>query len=239
MQISSTNDRLRTILAGKVPLPVRRLLQTMTVSVFAMAAFATTVQATTRNVPGTYATIGPAISAAASGDTILVDDGTYSAQNVLTSKVLTIQSVNGPASTIVNCGGNYFGTYQGSGTLIQGFTFQNSTSSLGVIALQTSATIDNCIFKNNNSGFNFSPACVNTAGVNNTVSITNCLFNQNSGLGAIQANSKLNITDSSFTNNAGLFGSGAIYANTANGQITRCSFSGNHSDNNDQGGAVY
>jgi len=239
MQVSSINDRLRTILAGKFPLSVRRVLRTATVSTFTVAALATTAHATTRNVPGDFATIGAAISAATSGDTILVADGTYSAQNVLTSKVLTIKSVNGPASTIVNCGGNYFGTYQGSGTLIQGFKFQNSISSLGVVSLQTSATIDNCVFINNNSGFNFNPACINTAGTNNTVNITNCSFNLNQGLGAIQANSILNVTDSTFTNNSGQFGSGAIYANTATGQITRCTFSGNASDSGDQGGAIY
>lgn len=191
------------------------------------------------NVPSQYATIGAAVSAASSGDTIDVSPGTYSAQDLLTSKILTIQSVDGAASTVIDCDGNYFGTFQGSGTTIQGFTFENSTNSLGVIDAQTSMTISDCVFQNNNSGFNFSPSCINTAGVSNTVHVTNCSFSSNSGLGALQVNSILDVSNCTFTDNTGQFGSGAVYANTATGTFTNCTFTGNESDSEDQGGAVY
>jgi len=70
-----------------------------------------TASANTINVPSQYATIGAAVTAATSGDTILVADGTYSASgnlNLNIAKSLTIQSVNGAASTIIDCGSSQF-----------------------------------------------------------------------------------------------------------------------------------
>ena len=220
---------------------VRLVCTSLALTTILLVGLISAANAATLNVPGSFATIGAAVAAATSGDTILVDSSgsPYSGQNILTSKVLTIQSVSGAASTIINCGGNHFGTFQGSGTTITGFTFQNSSSSLGVIGCQTSVTISDCIFSNNDSGFNFSPACINTSGSSNTVTINNCTFSGNSGLGAIEVNSVLHVSNCTFSNNTGKFGSGAIYANTATGTFTNCTFSSNQSDTNDQGGAVY
>src|SRR3569833_1835543 len=202
-------------------------LHASVIALFTILTLTVPSGAATIHVPAAQATIGAAVSAASSGDTILVasSGSPYSAQNILTYKVLTIQPVDGAASTVINCGGNYFGTYQGSGTTIQGFTFENSTSSLGVIECQTSMTISNCLFTNNNSGFNFSPGCINTAGTSNTVTVSNCTFSGNTGLGANQANSNLNVSENSFTNNTNANGSGAIYANSATGAFTNCYFS--------------
>jgi len=58
------------------------------------------------NVPQQYGTIQSAVNAAATGDVIIVADGTYNEQNItITNKAVTIKSANGAGSTIVNAGG--------------------------------------------------------------------------------------------------------------------------------------
>ena len=68
-------------------------------------------QAATLTVPAQYPTIGAAVAAAASGDTVLVADGTYSGPGNrdidFGGKSLTVASQNGAARTIIDCGGGY------------------------------------------------------------------------------------------------------------------------------------
>ena len=203
----------------------------------------------TRLVPATltvaagqmYADIAAAVNAAAnSGDIILVAPGTYSAQDINTSKALTIESSGGAGSTTIDCtGGNYFGTFLGSDT-IQGFTFENCTNAIGTIEIRGDGTITSCVFTNNDEGSNFNASCIN---VNGTASgsISNCTFDHNKGFGSVEfaAGATANITDCIFTNNTGEFGSGGIYANTASGTITGCTFTGNAADTTEYGGAIF
>ncbi|HZZ78984.1 MAG TPA: right-handed parallel beta-helix repeat-containing protein [Gemmataceae bacterium] len=197
----------------------------------------------TLDVPSQYATIGAAVTAASSGDTILVAASSpYSAEGIVTSKSLTIQSASGAASTIIDCGssGSQFGTFSGSNVTIEGFTFENCTNSSGVIGIRGSATISDCVFSNNDEGANFNAACINTNG-NASAVITNCTFDHNKGFAAVEAaaGATNTITNCTFTNNTGEFGSGAIYANTATGTITGCTFTNNVADSTEYGGAIY
>src|SRR4051794_25493888 len=58
--------------------------------------------ATVRNVPGPYATIQAAINASSSGDTVLVQPGTYAERIDFKGKNLVIRSAKGPATTTID-----------------------------------------------------------------------------------------------------------------------------------------
>jgi hypothetical protein len=78
-------------------------------------------------------TIGAAISAAAAGDTILVCPGTYVENLNFGGKAITVQSVAGPAVTVID--GNFAGsvvtftTGETAASVLQGFTIRNGRAS--------------------------------------------------------------------------------------------------------------
>ena len=79
-------------------------------------------------VPDDYPTIQAAVDAASAGDTIIVRDGTY-IENIEVDKSLTIQSENGPDSTIVQAedsGDNVF-SVTADYVEISGFTVEAAT----------------------------------------------------------------------------------------------------------------
>ena len=84
-------------------------------------------------VPATT-TIGAAISAAVAGDTVLVCPGTYVENINFRGKAITVQSVAGPAVTVID--GNLaapvvtFATGETASSVLQGFTIRNGLASL-------------------------------------------------------------------------------------------------------------
>ena len=102
-------------------------------ALLAMGVWAAPVQASTvLNVPGTYATIRSAISAAANGDTVLVAPGTYFENIDFTGKLITVQSAQGPSVTTIDGGGVApvvnFSTSETSAAVLQGFTLQHGNA---------------------------------------------------------------------------------------------------------------
>ncbi|HET7421267.1 MAG TPA: right-handed parallel beta-helix repeat-containing protein [Candidatus Dormibacteraeota bacterium] len=80
-------------------------------------------------VPGNFPTIQAAINAAASGDTVMVDPGTYFENIDFMGKLITVQSSQGPGVTTID-GGNAapvvnFSNAETSGAVLQGFTLQH------------------------------------------------------------------------------------------------------------------
>ena len=197
-------------------------------------AFATPV---TINVPADYTTLQDAIDAASSsGSTILVADGTYSGPGNVDldsrGKSFTLQSVNGPSHTIIDCGGsssvnhNCFDLYQGETMTLKGFTIENGYSIQygGAIYADNTATLTltNCIFENNvviddtNIGSGAYGGALFTGG---TATITNCAFRGNSAQvsiaggnasygGAVVNSGRATVTNCTFTNNAALWTAG-------------------------------
>jgi hypothetical protein len=205
-----------------------------------------------------YPTIGSAVGAAQHGDIVLVPDGTYTGSgNVdidFQGKAITVQSVNGPASTVIDCGGTLadphgafiFQSGEGSDSVLQGFTIQNANQVVGnyggAIAMYASSpTILQCDFANNTG---YSGAAINID--DGSPWISQCVFSGNSATtgastsngGAIEVvtdNAYANpvLEDCVFLNNNADGDGGAIdlasYINpdTTGISLVNCSFYGN------------
>lgn len=102
-----------------------------------------------------FATIQKAIDSATWGDHIVVDDGVYGAITA-TNQLLTIESVNGAAVTIIDGGGSTRAANFGEGygadvvtnTLLRGFTVRNGYASYGGGGI-IFGTAESCIVENN------------------------------------------------------------------------------------------
>lgn len=101
--------------------------------VLSIFIFSSVVQAATIHVPADHSTIQAAIDAASGGDIVLVADGTYTGEGNknldFKGKAITVQSENGPESTIIDCEnsgrGFYFNSEEGPNSIVSGFTITN------------------------------------------------------------------------------------------------------------------
>jgi hypothetical protein len=151
-------------------LPRRRLLLASTSAAIAAFAFSAEARAADLTVPGHYASIGAALAVAANGDVIVVSDGTYTGANntqLTISKSVTIRSVNGPASTILDTAKSYFFNAS-TGVTLQGFTVENADLYSAIFVAGTS-TISNCVFKDNNDEEDLGAGAITTSGGSTTV----------------------------------------------------------------------
>ena len=187
------------------PYPVRLLLW------FAFGlplASMTAVQAGTLNVPFQYATIQVAIGSSADGDTIVIADGTYSGPGNrdidFRGKNITVTSQNGPAKTIIDCGGyksadgsgNHRGFYLHSKerhAFISGLTIKNgylkpitgiedSGSGGGICIHGGSVTIQDCNITGNTADTGGGFYDLNEG--NEEVTLANCMISKNIAFGS-------------------------------------------------------
>jgi len=149
--------------------------------------------------PGTlsqpFLTIQHGVNAAVSGDTVIVEDGTYTGAGNCDidfgGKNITVTSQNGAASTILDCQGsasaNHRGFYLHSGetlaAVVSGLTIKNGYEIFagndfggggGILLLHAGLTISNCTFTGNASEYGggvFSGA--------STVAVSNCTLSGN------------------------------------------------------------
>ncbi len=195
-----------------------------------------------------YLTIQNAISNAASGDTVVVEAGTYTGpKNVdidFQGRNLTLTAQSG-AATVIDCAGSssavHRGFYLHSGegkngpAVIDGFTvkngYSNGSNSRGgggiYVASSDTVAIQNCTFT----------TCTSTGnggGIDNegTVSLPNCTFNGDTSNGngaAVYNNGTLTVTNGTFMGNtAGNSGGGICNINSGNVlTLTNCTFNGN------------
>ncbi len=197
-------------------------------------------------VPSQYPTIQAAINAVSDGATIMVNPGTYTTAGFYnvdySGKDVTVQSVSGPAFTIIDCGGAgsnnrgfLFNNRETSDARLIGFTIKNGDvrtrptqpeKNGGAIKIESaSPTIQNCIFENNQAFLGGAIHIMKTVGLPDDVypTITNCEFRGNS------AND-----GSPGTNNNG----GAILFINSHPTISNCLFE-NNTANEAYGGAIY
>ncbi|MGI4789571.1 MAG: Ig-like domain repeat protein [Janthinobacterium lividum] len=157
--------------------------------------------------PGTQAapklTIQAAMTTALSGDTVIIEDGTYTGPGNVDlrfgGKILTVTSQNGPATTIIDCGGSINADHSGfslstnyglnlgsDGGTICGLTIQHavvggnfpgsSNYPGGAILSYVGLTVQNCIIKNNTAGQGGGIEIELQSG---TASVINCVFTGN------------------------------------------------------------
>ncbi|MDA1264142.1 MAG: right-handed parallel beta-helix repeat-containing protein [Planctomycetota bacterium] len=133
----------------------------------------------THEVPADFATIQAALTAAAPGDTVLVDPGHYRENLDFLGKTLTLRSRFGATDTIVDGRGleavvNMRGGL-GRSARLEGFTLINGNTHLGggVDASDSSPTILGCVFHEN--------WAIDGAGIfsHGSPYIANCLFTRN------------------------------------------------------------
>ncbi|MBN2161533.1 MAG: SUMF1/EgtB/PvdO family nonheme iron enzyme [Pontiellaceae bacterium] len=103
-----------------------------------------------------FTNIQSAVNSASAGDSIVVSDGTYLLDSEITvNRSVRIQSVNGPASTIIDGQGQTrcFNLTSG-GSLIGGFTIRNgytTESGGGILCVNATAVVSNCVVTGNHA----------------------------------------------------------------------------------------
>jgi len=228
------------------------------------ASCAVAVQAATITVDDSggadFATIGQALIAAATGDTVLVADGTYTGPNNremgFGGKNIVLASENGAAGTIIDCEDISFAFYITAGVdstaAIQGFTITNSNGGIsggGIWVNDSNPKILDCVFTD--CGNSYNGAAVELRNTPPAL-VRGCTFASNEAqyrggcLAAIDGSviildclfydSSVNTTDQNFS-----YGGGAIYLDTFPGSavVRNCTFVGNTSANGVSGSAIH
>ena len=187
-----------------------------------------------------YTSIAEAVNAAQSGDTIILEPGTYTGTgnyNININKDLTIIGEN-QDNTIIDSQnkGNIFNIASGVTLTLENLTFTNNTAygDSGTILNDGTVNITNSTFTSNTA--ESGGAILNDG----TLNITNSTFTSNTAGhgGAIYNNGgTVNITNSTFTSNTAIYYGGAIY-NHGTSNITNSTFTSNTAAGY-HGGAIF
>ncbi len=201
--------------------------------------------------------IQDAVDAAGAGSVVWVTNGVYASgaravtpdtepSRVRVERPLTLRSVNGPPSTIINGGGEMRCVYLTNGAVLMGFTLTNGVSGGGGgVECDTTAVVSNCLIVGNSAAGSGGGAYGGT--------LNNCTLTGNSAsYGGGAHNGTLNnctLTDNSASYGGGTDGgtlnngiltgnSASCYGGGAHGSaLTNCTLTGNSA--NFGGGGVY
>ncbi len=194
-----------------------------------------------------FCKIQDGIDASASGDEVVVADGTYTGDGNrdldFAGRLITVRSANGPDHCIIDPQGSgidphrgfYFHNGETDEAEVQGFTITggNHFSGGGIYNVNSSPTVRNCIFSGNFARY--------TGGGMHTVgapTVIGCTFTGNVasiGGGIYSSFGSLTITNCVVSQNSAESGGGMMF-NRSNPTVTNCSITGNSSQNYAGGG---
>jgi hypothetical protein len=202
-----------------------------------------------------YSNIQPAIVAAANGQMIEVESGTYHEAINFLGKAITVRSASGnPNDTIIDGTGNLHVvqcvTGEGSNTVLSGFTITGGNANVpgpigsnggGMYNEGASPTVTNCIFRGNIAAIGRGAGMHNAP--NSSPTVTNCTFSGNTsylGGGMSNIDSGATVTNCVFIGNTATNGGGGMFneLNTLAPTVTNCAFSGNTAGSSG-GGGIY
>lgn len=190
------------------------------------------------HVPTEYSTIQAALDAAVSSDTVLIADGTYQGSGNrgldYQGKSVTVKSVNGPQTCIIDCEqldrGVYFHSGEAATARLEGLSVINGYSGGaegcgGAIECDAaSPTIVNCTFSDNYATQGSGIRCTRSS----SAVILNCTFSDNLGTdgGGIHCseNSSPTVHGCNFSNNNCTNGGGIYCVQESSPLITSCRF---------------
>lgn len=198
-------------------------------------------------VPLDYITIQDAIDAALFRDTVRVASGTYFENIDFKGKAITIESVDGAASTTIDGMQNgsvvSFVSGEGVESVLSGFTITNGTGTLDVAIsygggiycdLASSPTITGNIITSNTAAYGAGISCTNDSCPkisSNTITYNNAQYGGGiNGIGSIPA-----IENNNISHNDSVGNGGGIYLNNAPAEVEGNFFSYNDAQS---GGAI-
>ena len=198
----------------------------------AVTAYGATLEVGPSGYP--YTSIQAAITAATTGDIVLVHDGTYVENINFSGKAITVRSANGAASTIIdgNASGSVvtFNSGEGSGSILNGFTIRNGSATGGgggIYCSSSAPTITNCTITGNTAYTGGGIGCRYAS----APTITNCIISGNKayiGGGIYSRESSPTITNCTISGNEGTATGGGIESDTQSSAIiANCTITGN------------
>ena len=192
--------------------------------------------AATIYVPFEYPTIQAGIDASIDGDTVLIEDGTYTGEDNreidFTGKEIVVSSENGAVNCIVDCEGLgrgfYFHSGETSSSVLEGIKIIGGFSETGggICCNHAAPLIKNCIIEGNEAeDYGGGIYCYYA-----DVVIDNCMITGNSaywhGGGVHISYSDIYLQNSIINDNSAQFGGGA-WLEASNSMIGLCDFSNN------------
>jgi|APTNR8051073442_1049403.scaffolds.fasta_scaffold00081_44 hypothetical protein len=182
-------------------------------------------------------TVQSAIVAAAPGDTIWVDAGTYSGngnRNIdLLGKTLTLSSVYGSGVTFLECGGEAGLILNGTGIVVRGFTIEGAYSNGLRCAAGSQSLVENCHIRNCRSATNTTQTSVTQAYdgdgrlVYRTIEIT--WPDLSSGGGVYCVDAKVELRNCTLEANASSGAGGSLFSTNCQIKLADCRILESHS----------
>jgi len=185
-------------------------------------SFTTLAEVPGLHVPIEYPTIQAAIDTALPGETVWVADGVYQGQGNrdldFGGKAITVRSEFGPEHCVIDCQGSvedprygfYFHSGEGTDSVLDGLTITGGYAEYieyiggGIVCVDSSPTIENCILSNNTGVYGGGMKDTNSC-----PTVTNCRF---------------------IGNAAHLFGGAMDNYNNSHPVVTNCTFINNLTD---------
>ncbi|HEV2784195.1 MAG TPA: right-handed parallel beta-helix repeat-containing protein [Actinophytocola sp.] len=176
-----------------------------------------TAAAAVLRVPQDHPTIQAAVDAAAPGDTVLVSPGTYVELIDFLGKEITVESTDGPATTIID--GNQAGTVvtinagADQTPVLRGFTVRNGSGETGIFTQNGPALIEGNRVTGNSICSGAIQAAFSAATIRNNVisgNHPNCSGGVGGGGIAVRGAGTVTVADNLITDNSSSFDGGGI-----------------------------